>query len=63
MEPGERPLLKGVIEQQVVDRHRDGEHEMTARPRPKAVLIFLDTARNEHIPKKKARAMFSTKMV
>ena len=25
---------------------------VTATPNPKAVLTFLDTARNEHIPKK-----------
>ena len=35
---------------------------MTAMPRPIAVSTFLETARNEHIPRKKARAMFSTKM-
>jgi hypothetical protein len=27
-----------------------------------AVPTFLETARKEHMPKKKARAMFSTKM-
>ena len=35
---------------------------VTEIPRPMAVEIFLETARKVHIPKKKARAMFSTKM-
>ena len=30
---------------------------VTAMPRPTAVSTFLDTARNEHIPRKKARAI------
>jgi hypothetical protein len=34
----------------------------TAKPKPKAVLSFLDTAKNEHIPKKKVKTAFSTKM-
>ena len=33
---------------------------VTATPRPNAVLTFFDTARNVHIPRKKASAMFST---
>ena len=36
--------------------------KMTAKPRPIAVSTFLETAISEHIPRKKARAMFSTKM-
>lgn len=34
----------------------------TASPRPMAVSTFFETARNEHIPRKNARAMFSTKI-
>jgi hypothetical protein len=34
----------------------------TAAPIPMAVSTFLETARKEHIPRKKARAMFSTKI-
>ena len=30
-------------------------------PRPTAVSTFFDTARNEHMPRKKARARFSMK--
>jgi len=33
----------------------------TAKPSPIAVSTFFETARNEHMPRKKARAMFSTK--
>ena len=36
--------------------------KITAKPRPIAVSTFLETARKEHIPRKKARAMFSTKI-
>ena len=36
--------------------------KMTAKPRPTAVSTFLETARKEHIPRKKAKAMFSTKI-
>ena len=36
--------------------------KMTAMPSPIAVSTFLETAISEHIPRKKARAMFSTKM-
>jgi hypothetical protein len=35
---------------------------VTATPRPIAVSTFFEMARKEHIPKKKARAMFSTKI-
>jgi hypothetical protein len=35
---------------------------MTATPSPIAVSTFFETARKEHIPRKKARAMFSTNM-
>ena len=34
----------------------------TASPRPIAVLTRFETARNEHIPRKKVSAMFSTKI-
>jgi hypothetical protein len=34
--------------------------KMTAPPRPMAVSTFFDTARKEHMPRKKASAMFST---
>ena len=34
---------------------------MTAMPNPIAVDIFLETARNVHIPRKNANAKFSTK--
>jgi hypothetical protein len=34
---------------------------ITAIPRPVAVLTFLETARNVHIPRKKDRARFSIK--
>ena len=36
--------------------------KVTAAPSPTAVSTLRDTARNEHMPRKKARAMFSTKM-
>ena len=36
--------------------------KMTAAPRPMAVETRFDTARNEHMPRKNARAMFSTKI-
>ena len=36
--------------------------KITAIPRPKAVLTFFDTARNEHIPKKYAKTMLSMKI-
>jgi hypothetical protein len=36
--------------------------KMTAAPRPIAVSTFFDTARKEHMPRKNARAMFSTKI-
>ncbi len=35
---------------------------ITARPRPTAVFMFLDTARYEHIPRKYANTMLSTKI-
>ena len=35
---------------------------MVAALMPIAVSIFFDTARKEHMPRKKARAMFSTNM-
>jgi hypothetical protein len=35
---------------------------ITAIPRPMAACTFLDTARNVHMPRKKARAMFSMKI-
>jgi hypothetical protein len=41
MEPGERPLLEGVIEQQVVDRHRDGEHEDDRQTQAESGVDFL----------------------
>jgi hypothetical protein len=31
----------------------------TARPRPTAVFTCLDTDKKEHIPRKRARSMFS----
>ena len=34
--------------------------KITATPRPNAVLTWRDTARKEHMPRKKASAMFST---
>ncbi len=34
----------------------------TATPRPKAVSTFFEQARNEHMPRKKASAMFSRKI-
>jgi hypothetical protein len=34
----------------------------TAIPRPTAVLMFFDSAKNVHIPKKNASAMFSIKI-
>ena len=34
---------------------------ITAAPKPAEVDTFLDTAKKVHIPKKKAKAMFSTK--
>jgi hypothetical protein len=34
---------------------------ITAMPKPIAVEIFLDTARNVHMPKKKDKAKFSMK--
>jgi hypothetical protein len=36
--------------------------KITARPSPVAVSIFLEQARNEHMPRKKESRMFSTKM-
>ena len=36
--------------------------KMTAKPSPTAVFTCLETARNEHMPRKKASRMFSTKM-
>jgi hypothetical protein len=36
--------------------------KMTAAPRPMAVSTFFETARKEHMPRKNARAMFSTKI-
>ena len=33
--------------------------KVTATPKPKAVLTVLDTAKYEHMPKKKAKIMFS----
>ena len=35
---------------------------VTARPSPNDVFTFFDTPRNEHIPRKKANIMLSTKM-
>ncbi len=35
---------------------------ITATPRPNAVLTVLETARNVHIPRKKASARFSAKI-
>jgi hypothetical protein len=34
----------------------------TAAPKPMAVLTFLETAKYEHIPKKYAKIMLSTKI-
>ena len=34
--------------------------KVTAKPSPIAVSTFLETAKKEHMPKKKASAMFST---
>ena len=34
----------------------------TATPRPSAVSTFFEQARNEHMPRKKASAMFSRNM-
>lgn len=36
--------------------------KITATPKPKAVFTFLDTAKNEHIPKKYANIMLSIKI-
>jgi hypothetical protein len=36
--------------------------KITVTPRPAAVLTFFDTARNEHIPRKYAKIILSTKM-
>jgi hypothetical protein len=35
---------------------------MTAIPKPTAVLMFLESAKNVHIPKKNASAIFSMKI-
>jgi hypothetical protein len=35
---------------------------ITAIPKPMAVCTFFEIARNVHIPRKKASAMFSTKI-
>lgn len=35
---------------------------VTASPKPKDVFTFLETAKKEHIPKKKAKIMLSTKI-
>jgi len=36
--------------------------KVTAAPSPRAVSTLFDTARKEHMPRKKARAIFSTKI-